>query len=107
MSNMDLNQPHDPNFRQTRNSGSSWAWIAGAIAIVVVLFLIFGLPGSNTNTAGTSSPTTGTSSSTTGTSSPTTTGQVNRPMTPATTGQANPSAIPANPAGTNPQPQAR
>ena len=100
MSNMDLNQPHDPNFRQTRKSGSSWAWIAGAIAIVVVLFLIFGLPGSNTNTAGTSSPTTGTSS-------PATTGQVNRPMTPATTGQANPSAIPANPAGTNPQPQAR
>ena len=93
MSNMDLNEPNDPNFRQTRNYGSSWAWIAGAVAIAVVLFLIFGLPGSNTNTAGTSSPAT--------------TGQVNRPMTPATTGQANPSSIPANPAGTNPQPQAR
>lgn len=93
MSNMDLNQPNDPNFRQTRNYGSSWAWIAGAVAIVVVLFLIFGLPGSNTNTAGTSSPTT--------------TGQTNRPMTPATTGQTNPTPIPANPAGTNPQPQAR
>ena len=93
MSNMDLNQPNDPNFRQTRNYGSSWAWIAGAVAIVVVLFLIFGLPGSNTNTAGTSSPTT--------------TGQNNRPMTPATTGQTNPTPIPANPAGTAPQPQAR
>ena len=100
MSNMDLNQPNDPNFRQTRNYGSSWAWIAGAVAIVVVLFLIFGLPGSNTNTAGTSSPTT------TG-QTPTTTGQTNRPMTPATTGQTNPTPIPANPAGTNPQPQAR
>ena len=94
MSNMDFNDSKDPNFRaRTSNYGSSWAWIAGAVAIVVVLFLIFGLPGSNTNTAGTSSPTT--------------TGQVNRPMTSATTGQANPSTIPANPAGTNPQPQAR
>ena len=63
------------------------------IPAVVVLFLIFGLPGSNTNMAGTSSPTT--------------TGQTNRPMTPATTGQTNPTPIPANPAGTNPQPQAR
>jgi hypothetical protein len=92
MSNMDFNDPKDPNFRtRTANYGSSWAWIAGAAAIVVVLFLIFGLAGTNTNTA--SNP------------PATTTGQASRPMTPpATTGQASPSALPANPAGTAAQP---
>ncbi len=95
MSNMDFNDPKDPNFRpRTTNYGSSWAWIAGAVAIVVVLFLIFGLAGTNTDTASNTQPTT--------------TGQAPRPMTsPATTGQTNPSPIPANPAGTNPQPQPR
>jgi len=95
MSNMDFNDPKDPNFRsRTANYGSSWGWIAGAVAIVVVLFLIFGLAGTNTDTA--SNP------------PATTTGQAPRPMTsPATTGQANPTTIPANPAGTNPQPQPR
>lgn len=91
MSNMDFNDPKDPNFRpRTTSYGSSWGWIAGAVAIVVVLFLIFGLAGTNTA----SNP------------PATTTGQAPRPMTsPATTGQATPSPVPANPAGTNPQPQ--
>ena len=49
MSNMDFNDPKDPNFRpRTTSYGSSWGWIAGAVAIVVVLFLIFGLAGTNT-----------------------------------------------------------
>ena len=42
MSNMDFNDPEDPNFRpRTTSYGSSWGWIAGAVAIVVVLFLIW------------------------------------------------------------------
>jgi hypothetical protein len=95
MSNMDYRDPgNDPNFRlRTGSYGSSWAWIVGAIAIVVVLFLIFGLGGTGDQQATTKAPTT--------------TGQTTRPMTPpmtppATTGQGQVTP-PANPSGTAPQ----
>lgn len=80
MSNMDYRDPNrDPNPRLGSGDTSSWAWIVGALAIVVVLFLIFGLAGTDQNTAGNNKPMT--------------TGQSSSPAAtpPATTGQATPS----------------
>jgi hypothetical protein len=80
MTNMDYRDPpQDPNRMRTGMDQSSWAWIVGAIAVVVVLFLIFGL-GGNQNTA-----------SNTGNPPAATTGQA-----PSTTGQA--PSLPARPA---------
>jgi hypothetical protein len=39
--------------RTARSSNAMWGWILGAVALVVVLFLIFGLGGEGTRTADT------------------------------------------------------
>jgi hypothetical protein len=45
----DYRDPNDPMFRNAgyepaeRNSGTSWGWIAGAVFLVIVLALAFGV----------------------------------------------------------------
>jgi hypothetical protein len=54
----------DPNYREPNrfemdrradmgSSGSMWGWIAGAVFLVLVLAVIFGLGGNDSRTAGT------------------------------------------------------
>jgi hypothetical protein len=55
----DMRQPNDPFRRDpvydpnVRGSGSMWGWIAGAVFIVVVLAIVFGI-GHPANQSGTS-----------------------------------------------------
>lgn len=79
----------DPNTRldverraDSRSSNAMWGWIAGAVFLVLVLAVIFGLGGSDNQTAtNTGSPpaaTTGTGASPSGSAPP-----ASRPSTPA------------------------
>lgn len=82
----------DPNSRldldrrdDMRSSNSMWGWIAGAVFLVLVLAVIFGLGGNDSRTAtNTSSPPAATTGS--GGSSPA------APARPATPAPANPAA---------------
>jgi hypothetical protein len=91
----DYQDPNDPMHRagtpyEARQSNAALGWIAGAVFLVVVLALIFGLGGDGDRTAGTGTPpgaTTGTAPGGTGTAPRTTTGQGSQ-TTPAPSGSA-------------------
>jgi hypothetical protein len=81
----------DPNYRDPNSrmdmdrrtdmgsSSSMWGWIAGAVFLVLVLAVIFGLGGNDTRTAGTgSSP-----AATTGSGAPSGSTTPDRPSAPA------------------------
>jgi hypothetical protein len=63
------------------SSSSMWGWIAGAVFLVLVLAVIFGLGGNDTRTAGTN---TGSSpAATTGSGAPSGSTTPDRPSAPA------------------------
>lgn len=94
-----MNDLRDRDFRYGSEAGSSWAWIVGAIAVVVVILVALGLGRNDgTQTAGTTPPATSSTLN-----PPSTTGMGTRPTPaqPATPSAPAPAAPATPPTSTN------
>jgi hypothetical protein len=94
----DYQDPNDPMRRtgtvyEPRQSNAALGWIAGAVFLVIVLALIFGLGGDGDRTAGTG---TTPPAATTGAAPP---GGTSTAPPRSTTGQSAPAPAPAAPSG--------